>query len=73
MGWVDLWSDLFEILTREPNLTIVDEGWRRIFVEDAQGVLQDGVYAGHFPMFERTWSQGERALRILIGTAHPLA
>lgn len=66
--WIALWSEMFDALDRDPQLVIVDEGWRPISFEDCQGLVQDAVYEGHQPRFETTWFEGRQVLQVFRTT-----
>jgi hypothetical protein len=63
--WVHLWNELYDALSANPQLIIVDEHWQSLSLEDAQELIQRAVYQGLQPRFERTWYQGKQALQIL--------
>ena len=62
--WVHLWNELYDALSQDPQLSIVDEDWQSISFEDCQELLQQAVYQGRQPRFERTWYQGKQVLQV---------
>lgn len=62
--WIQLWSQMFDALDRDPHLTIVDEHWQPISFEHCQGLVQAAVYDGHQPRFETSSFQGRQVLQL---------
>jgi len=55
MLWADAWSDLWDLLSGQEGLLIVDENWQEIDRETAEGEIQDQAYKSRKTIFEPTF------------------
>ena len=72
MRWAALWEELYEATAGQPSIVILDEAWKPISLDSAQGLIQDAVYAGQRPTLESAWFKGKRAVRICLRPGTPV-
>lgn len=69
MLWIDAWSLLYELLEERHGTRLLDAEWVPRSVEEMQGLIQRQAYASQQASFERTWFEGNPALRVTFTPA----